>query len=131
MSLNVTKLTSRQLRAIESLLRCGTIAEAAAACRVTARTLFRWLNQPDFANAYREARMRTVETSISELQTATSEAVDTLRRNLSCENPHAEIAAAKAIIEFSLKGIELADMVARLERLEELHRAGGNKKWAS
>src|SRR4030095_16113001 len=101
MSKNVVNLTPKQLRAIESLLRCGTIAAAAKDCAINTRTLFRWLQDPDFSAAYRDARLRTVEAAISVLQSAMTAAVAALLRNLKCDNPHAEVRAAQIIIEQS------------------------------
>ncbi len=49
-------LTPVQERAIIALLNEQTITGAAAAAEVGQRTLYRWLRQPEFSRAYREAR---------------------------------------------------------------------------
>jgi hypothetical protein len=61
---------------------------------------------------------------VAQLQQATGEAVAALRRNLTCGTPAAEIAAAKAIIDQSVKGVELIDLAERVEALEQAAHAG-------
>src|SRR5262249_31641139 len=39
--------------------------------------------------------------------------------NLSCGNPSAEIAAAKAILDNGLRGVEVADLAERIGQLEQ------------
>jgi hypothetical protein len=59
-----------------------------------------------------------VEQAIAQLQQGTSEAVATLVRNLGCGVPSVEIAAARAVIDVSVKAIELTDLAERVEQLE-------------
>ena len=49
-------LTSRQQRAVESLIICTSIRDAAKSANVDQRTLYRWLQQEDFQSAVRHAR---------------------------------------------------------------------------
>jgi transposase-like protein len=127
------KLSRTHEKAIAALLSTRTIGEAAKACGVNDATLWRWLQLPDFAAQYRLARRQVVERAISELQAATSEAVETLKRNLHCENPAVEIRAAQVIIEQAVKGVELIDLQERVERLESLlaEQEKGKKKWGT
>ncbi len=113
------KLTRKQEQAIAALLQHRTIADAARASGISEKTLWRWLQLPDFAAAYRAARRQVVERAVSELQAACGEAVETLKRNLHCENPAVEIRAAQIILEQAIKGVELMDLQERIERLEE------------
>lgn len=113
-------LTRKQESAIASLLSTTTIKEAAAQAGIGEVTLWRWLQEQEFAAAYRAARRQVVERAISELQSATGEAVEALKRNLACENPAVEIRAARIIIEQAIKGVELVDLQERVERLEGL-----------
>ncbi len=112
------KLSRKQEQAIAALLSADSIKAAANICGVSEVSLWRWLQQPQFQTSYRAARRQIVERAVSELQTATSEAVATLRRNLHCENVNAEIRAAQIIIEQAIKGMELLDLQERLEVLE-------------
>ncbi len=49
-------LTAAQERAIIALLNEQTVGRAAVAAEVGQRTLYRWLKDPTFSRAYREAR---------------------------------------------------------------------------
>ncbi len=126
------KLSRKQEQAIAALLSTSTIGEAAKACGVNDATMWRWLQLPDFQSAYRAARRQVVERAVSELQAAASEAVETLKRNLTCGKPEAENRAAQIIIEQAVKGIELLDLQERVERLESLLEQQGKaegRKW--
>ena len=106
-------------RALAALLSEPTIAQAAAKASVSESTLLRWLAEPSFKSRYRDARRQIVEVAVAGLQQATSEAVATLSRNLQCGVPASEIAAAKAVLDFAVKGVELVDLAERVEALEQ------------
>ena len=109
-------------RALIALLERNSIRDAAKACRLSEETIYRYSRDPDFVRDYREARRQTEENAISKLQAATGEAVETLERNLHCENPAVEIRTAQIILENAIKGVELIDVLERLERLENEHQ---------
>lgn len=113
-------LTVKQEKAIAALLDRPTIREAAQSVNISEATLWRWLQERKFQRAYRMARRRVVEHSISELQAATSEAVATLKRNLKCGNQSVEVRAAQIILDQSVKAVELVDLAERVEELEQL-----------
>jgi hypothetical protein len=58
------------------------------------------------------------EQNIIRLQSLHAGAVDTLERNLSCENPSVEVRAAQIVIESTRKDFETLDVLSRLEALE-------------
>jgi hypothetical protein len=97
--------------------------QAATKASISESTMLRWLADPAFQARYRAARRAVVETAVAGLQQATGEAVETLRRNLKCSIPAAEISAAKAVLDFSLKAIELTDLAERVEQLEQAAEA--------
>lgn len=114
-------------RALTALLEHNSIRDAAKACRLSEATIYRYLQDDEFTRDYRDARRRTVETAIGKLQIATNTAVETLIRNLHCENPAVEVRTAQIIYENSLKGVELLDVIERLERLEYEHERQNRK----
>jgi hypothetical protein len=61
-----------------------------------------------------------VQHAITQVQRATGEAVETLRSVMQdAEAPaSARVSAAKAILETSVKGIEIEDLAARIAALE-------------
>jgi len=127
------KLSRKQETAIAALLSAPSIKAAAIEAGIGEATLWRWLQLPDFQTAYRAARRSVIERAVSELQAAAGEAVETLKRNLHCENPAVEIRAAQIILEQGIKGVELMDLQERVERLEamlETQEKGKAKRWA-
>lgn len=111
------KFTNKE-KAVNALLNTNSITEAAKACKLSEATIYRYLNDETFQKEYRKARRSLVETSIGQIQKACGEAVETLKRNLHCENPNAEIRSAQIILDTAYKGIELIDILERLEVLE-------------
>src|SRR5258706_12668715 len=67
-----SKLGHKQEAAIVALLTHRSIEEAARAVPVSAQTLLRWMKEPGFYTAYREARRLAYGQSIARLQQAAS-----------------------------------------------------------
>lgn len=116
-------------KALAALLANSTIADAAKSCGLSQETLYRYLRDNKFVTDYRKARRQIVENSITQLQQASNEAVETLRRNLFCENPNAEIRAAQIILDNAIKGVELIDVIERLEIIENAIETENKKHW--
>jgi hypothetical protein len=86
---------------------------------VSEATAQRWLKKPEFVAAYRRARRAVVEATIGRLQQAAVEAVEVLRRNMTCGVPAVEVRAAVAVLDQTLDGLELSDLAADVEALRE------------
>lgn len=114
-------------KAIIALLEHTSIRKSANACGLSEETIYRYLKEDDFIREYREARRQTVETAISNIQSATGEAVETLKRNLHCEIPAVEVRTAQIILENAVKGVEVMDFGERLERIENEHQKSTKK----
>ena len=114
-------ITIKQEKAIVALLNEATTKRAARAAGVSEVTLWRWLQDKGFRAFYMEARRLAVQRAIALTQAATSEAVETLRdiMKTAIASPSARVAAAKAIFDFAMKGIELEDHERRLAEIEE------------
>lgn len=123
-------LTAKQERALVALLNCGTIKEASEECRVNETTLWRWLQLEEFQVRYRAARRQVVEHAIAQMQQDCSAAAKTLRTVADDASAPASsrVAAARAIIENAIKGVELGDLEDRIKRLEETLIANGGRK---
>lgn len=119
--------TTNKEKALAALLESASIADAAKRCELSQETLYRYLKDKEFVADYRNARRQVVENSITQLQQASGEAVEALRRNLSCTNPQAEIRAAQIILDNALKGVELVDILERLEQIENAVEAENQK----
>ena len=120
----------KQKLAIVALLQQPTVEAAAKAVGVADVTLWRWMQQPEFTERYRAARRQVLEQAIAQLQRASSEAVETLRRNLSCTVASVEVRAALAIIDQAVKGAEVLDLETRIAALETAAAEAGNRQGA-
>ena len=86
-------------KALTALLNASSVRDAATISGLSEETLYRYLRDEEFRNEYESAKQQVVESAISALQQAANEAVETLRRNLTCDNPQAEIRAAQLILD--------------------------------
>ncbi len=121
------QLTPRQHKTIAALLSEPTIEKAAAKVGVGERTLHTWLSESAFADAYRTARREAVSQAIARLQQVSTHAVTVLVNVMaSTETPAAtRVAAARTVLETAIKAVELEDLAARLDILEQ--RMGGQQ----
>ena len=113
-------LTPPQERAIIALLNEQTVGRAAAAAKVGQRTLYRWLRDPTFSRAYRQARRDAFGQAIALTQRYAPLAVNTLAQVMMDDQApsSSKVAAATTILRFGREGIELDDLGARVEALE-------------
>jgi len=119
------ELTPKQEKAIAALLSTATVEKAAEQAGVGLRTLWRWLDDDAFAAAYRHARREAVGQATARLQQLSSHAVMVLARLMADAYvpPSVRMHAARTILEFAMKAVELEDIEARLAALEEAQRA--------
>src|SRR5262249_58326921 len=83
------------------------------------RTLKGWLAQADFQQAYRAARYEILDRTVVQLLGACTNAVDTLKRNLTCGEFGPENRAAVAILEQTVRGIEVHDLAQQVAELKQ------------
>jgi hypothetical protein len=121
MGLEKAKLTTKQQRAMEALLATPTVLAASEAAGVSKTTIFRWLADPDFSAAYREARGQLLEATLAALQAAGAAAVETLKTVMKDETaqPSARVSAARTVLEMTLRAREVLEVEERLRLLEE------------
>jgi hypothetical protein len=127
-----TKLARKQEEAIAALLSQRTIEEAARVADVGARTLIRWLQIPEFRDAYRKARRDAFGQSIARLQQATSAAASTLMKIMVDPSAPAStrVRAADSIFNHAAKAIEIEDIEARVTDLEKATEASKSEQGA-
>ena len=92
--------------------------------------MFRWLKDKAFSNAYMQARREATPQALAQLQQAGSEAVETLRDLMKDKTATsgARVSAAKAVLELSIKAVELQDLAECVEELESRVEAQNGKK---
>ena len=114
------KFGRKKEEAIVALLTNRTIEDAATSIKVAPSTLLRWMKEPDFNAAYRDARRAAFSQSIARLQQATGAAVSTLLKVMVDPStpPSTKVRAADSVLDHSAKAIEIEDIEARVAELE-------------
>lgn len=105
-------------KALTALLQSASVIEAAAKSGLSPKTLYRYLEDANFKTEFKAARRKMFEQNIFKMQSLHNEAVETLQRNLYCENASVEVRAAQIIVEVNRKDFENFDILERLEDLE-------------
>ncbi len=114
-------LTPLQQRAVAALLGARDVREAAKTAGVSERTLWRWLKEPVFAAALKQATQTCIEQATRRLVGGTQEALDTLWQVMKDDKApsSARLRAATAWLDYHHTFRELDDIEARLAALEE------------
>lgn len=115
-----SEISPKQEKLVAHLLTDRTIEGACRKANVAVTTYWRWMKDDHFIAEYRRARRGILENTVARLQSITLGAIDTLERNLNCENPAVETRTAAVILEQAIKGLEILDVEARIEMLELL-----------
>lgn len=104
-----------------ALLSCPTIQAASEASGIPVRTLYDMRVDPDFRSEYERRRRQLTETACTALQERMSEAVEIIATLMTESKvpPRVRLEAAKVILEYGLKSIEILDILPRLESLED------------
>lgn len=115
-----SELTDKQRRAIAAILSEPTVRQAAESAKVSEASLYRWMADPEFSAALKDARSRALESTLSSLQGASGKAVETLHSVM--DDPEAsassKVMAARTILEMSLRARDLIEVEDRLRALE-------------
>jgi transposase-like protein len=115
-----TQFGRKKEEAIAALLTQRNLDEAAKSIGIAPNTLSKWMKQPEFEAAYREARRAAFRQSIARLQQASGAAVSTLLKIMvDTSAPHStRVRAADSVLDHSAKAIEIEDIEARVSELE-------------
>jgi transposase-like protein len=119
------KFARKKEEAIVALLTQRNLEEAARSIGIDPKTLLRWMKEPEFDAAYREARRMAYGQSIGRLQQAASAASSTLLKIMIDPNspPSCRLRAADSVLSHAAKAIEIEDIEARLSELERASEA--------
>jgi hypothetical protein len=129
-----SKLGNKKEQAILALLAPANrnVEEAARAAGVGTRTLFRWMAEPEFGNAYREAKHAAFSQVTSRMHQMSGAAVTTLTKAMldPATPPATRVRAAQSILDHASRADERENLMARLEALErskDSWKSSGNK----
>ena len=90
-------------------------------CRVSERSIQRWLKEPEFQQEYQCKKNESLEGAVNQLRTAGFDAAQRLHKIVLDESaPLPSVVSASArLLELLLKACEIEDLGKRLDRLEE------------
>lgn len=116
------ELTTKQRKAVEALLATGEVTSAAKEVGVSRETLHRWLKQPVFVDAVRQAEARALDDLSRMLVRMGRTAAATLAKAMNdSSTPMAtRVRAADIALSRLLQLRELAVLEARVVELEQL-----------
>ncbi len=122
MGAKTSNFTRKKEKAIAALLTTDTVEQAASVAGIAESTIYRWLQNPTFLEQYRKARKAAVDQAISTLQKRANKAAKALIDIAEDQEmpPSTRVAAAREILQTSIKGIERDDFERRLEELERM-----------
>jgi hypothetical protein len=116
-----TTLSPKQRKAIEALMQTGEVSTAATVAHVHRDTIYRWMKQPAFSAAVREAEADAIDEVSRVLIRLSRSAVGTLAQAMADrEAPLGpRIRAADITLSRLLQVRELATLEERLTALEQ------------
>jgi len=113
-------LTPKQVRALTALLAGRPIETTALEIGVNPSTVHRWLDEPAFKAALESGRRALAELGLGLLLSLVRNAVGVQAEHLSKPTPESlRQRASEFVITHALEWIELHDLKARVEALEE------------
>jgi hypothetical protein len=118
----MNSLTRRKEQAIAALLSHKNLTDAARDCKISERTLRRWLRNKQFAGRFRRERAMLLDGVVDVIKAAAVGAVEVLVAIMQGKRMPASsrVAAASRILEFSFKSPELQTLEKRIAQLEEM-----------
>ena len=111
-------LNTRKRRAILALIEHGAVSQAADAIGCARQTLYRWLKEPEFAQALRDASGSQVADASRRLDALLLRAIAELEKLLGSESDHQRRLAAESILSHGVRLRELTELEERVSALE-------------
>ena len=121
-----SKFGRKKEQAIAALLSHRNVEESAKAAGISAATLKRWMQLPEFKAAYLEARREVVFQTNARIQQNSGAAAAVLFKLMADPATPASVRSrtAQCILESANRSLELEDLEVRLARLEENEQRG-------
>ncbi len=114
------QLTSNQLKVISCLLHNDSIEAASKKAKVARGTIYAWMKLEAFKNRLEDGRNEIYTEGLNALKVATRKASMTLIELLDNSDRNTRRLAAKEIINFAIKAVELKEFEERLSVIEEI-----------
>lgn len=107
---------------VSALLSCSTIKQAAESVGLSEQAVYSRLRKVDFRTKLQNARTTQFQVISSKLEDANFKALDTLINILDDMEVSAgvKVRASQILLDLSLKNREQADIISRIQTLEEM-----------
>lgn len=114
------RLSTRQRKALQALIENRTIQQAAQAAGIGERTIYKYLDDPQFRAALAEAEGDLIDQATRQLLQLQDPAIKvmTWAMNHADNPPSVRLRAAQAVLDYLLKLRELRNLEERLTNLE-------------
>ena len=116
-------LTPRQLAALPVIAAASSNAQGARNAGIARRTLYNWLDDPDFRAELIRLREETAALNLSDLQAAMPIALSALIRCAQDDNPFVRYCAARYIYNTSLQIGSFQNLQKEVQELQEALRS--------
>jgi len=115
----MAQLKKRQSDAIMALMKSGSVSEASRKTGVSRNTLCRWMSEPVFQRALREARGRAYLVAMSRLCQAASEAATKIIEGMrGSDLSKTAYLCARSVLEFASQAAA-SDIEMRMDEIEQ------------
>lgn len=110
-------LSGKQVKALQALLEYPTLKQAAKAAGVHERTIRKYLDDPEFQDAYAKECRKLIGAATRKMQIALAPAIQTLVDITSDEReaPQVRVNAARTLLEYGLRMTEITDILSIVE----------------
>jgi alkylhydroperoxidase family enzyme len=105
--------------AILALLTSRSVEDAARTAEVPLRTLYRWMNEPQFDAVYRKAKRVAFGQAVSRLQQGTGAAAAVMLMADTATPASTRLRAADCVFGHAKSAIEMEEIEARIAALEQ------------
>src|SRR5262245_23429993 len=114
------KISIRREKSMVAVLTAAMVKELDSQAGLRGRTIRSKRGQDPSTARSAADRPQLLHGAVGDLTSATTAAVQTLNDNLQAERSGDQIRAAVAILDHAQRGVELMDVVSRVEELERL-----------
>ena len=116
---NARTLTARQLKAIPFVVSSPTYTEAIEKAKVSRKTFYEWLKQPEFKAEIDRQRDEITAEAFGKLSQGLTKAVENLIKLIDHQDDRLKRLACKDVIEYILEHKAIDDLSKRLDAIEQ------------
>lgn len=115
----MSELNARQRRTIPFIVTSPTIVEGLEKARVSRKTFYEWLKQPEFKAELDRQRNEITAEAFGKLSQSLTKAVENLVKLLDNADDRLKRLACKDVIQYILEHKTIEDLTTRIEAIEQ------------